>query len=130
LDTVRERHARYYSDLVQRLDPASQTSPLPFASETLSAPAFDILDEVHDNLRVALKWWLDTRHVSEGLVLTRALGPLWMWRGIPVDGCRWMKAVLKLAAESEETPGFSRAVWAHALFFAGTATHMQGDPRP
>jgi non-specific serine/threonine protein kinase len=127
LDTVRERHARYYSDLVERLDPAWQTNLLPFAGETLSAPVFDILDDAHDNLRVALKWWLDTRHVNEGLVLMRALGPLWMWRGIPVDGCRWMKAVLKLAAESEETPGFSRAVWAHALFFAGVVTHMQGD---
>jgi hypothetical protein len=48
----------------------------------------ETLDAVHDNVRVALKWWLDARRTTEGLVLIRALGPLWAARGIPADGRR------------------------------------------
>ena len=106
LDAVRERHASYYSSLVQRLDPAWRTTLLPFSGETLSAPVFEILDDAHDNVRVALRFWLDAGRATDGLVLIRALGPLWMWRGVPVDGCRWIEAMLDLAAASADEHGF------------------------
>ena len=124
---VRERHATYYSTVVQRLDPAWRTTLLPFAGETLSAPVFEVLDDTHENVRLALRWWLDNGRVAEGLVLIRALGPLWMWRGVPVDGRRWFEATLDLAAQSADTLGFPRAIHAHALFFGGVIATMQGD---
>jgi predicted ATPase len=75
LPATRERHAAYYSELVERLDPAAPTALLPFSgdSETLGSRIFDILDDAHDNVRVALQWWLDAGRPAEALTLVRAL---------------------------------------------------------
>jgi predicted ATPase len=100
LSVTRERHATYYSALVQRVDPAAPTAVLS-SGEALTAPFIETLDAVHDNVRVALKWWLDARRTTEGLVLIRALGPLWATLGIPPDGRRWVEGVLDLAAPKE-----------------------------
>jgi predicted ATPase len=109
LATTRERHAAYYSALAQRLDPASATTLLPFSGEKLTAPVFDILDDAHDNVQLASTWCVEMRHANDGLVLIRALAPLWMWVGLPVDGPRWMEAMLDLTAK---TSGVEPALYA------------------
>jgi non-specific serine/threonine protein kinase len=121
---TRERHAVYYSTLVQRLDPAQSTALLPFSGQTLSDTGlFQTLHDAHDNVQLALTWWLDTRRVTEGLMLIRALGTLWTWIGIPPDGLRSMMAMLELAQLVEVSP----ALHAQALFFAGNTALLQGD---
>ena len=122
LFAARERHATYYSTLAERLDAASATTLLPFSGQTLTAPVFDILDDAHDNVQLALKWWLDTRRATEGLVLIRALVPLWHWRAVPPGGLRWVEATLDLAAE---TSGVPPALHAQALMFGGMLAQMQ-----
>ena len=104
LATIRERHAAYYSEVVQRLDPAAPTTLLPFSGnrEALATPVWETLEEIHDNVRGALTWWLDARRATEALVLLRALSQLWIGRGVPVDGLRWFEAVLDLAAATGE----------------------------
>jgi non-specific serine/threonine protein kinase len=124
LSAARQRHAVYYSALVQRLDPASPTTLLPFSGETLTAPVFGILDDAHDNVQRALSWWLETGRATEGLQLIRALAPLWMWVGLPVDGPRWMKAMLDLAAN---TFGVQPALYAQALTLGGIVAQMEAD---
>jgi predicted ATPase len=124
LSATRERHAAYYSALADRLDPASATTLLPFSGETLTAPVFAILDDAHDNIRLALTWSLETRRAAEGLVLVRALAPLWMWVGLPVDGRRWMDAMLDLAAQSSGVPP---ALYAQALTLGGIVAGMEAD---
>jgi len=116
-----------YSTLVERLDPASATTLLSFSGEMLTAPVFDTLDEAHDNIRIALRWWLDTRQASRRLVLLRALGPPWMWRGIAFDGRRWFEEVFDLAGSSRDEPGVGGPVHAHAVFFGGFIARKQGD---
>jgi hypothetical protein len=127
LAEARERHATHYSVLVERLDAAHPTSLLPFTGETLEFPVFDILDDVHDNVRVALRWWLETRRASEGLVILRALYPFWLWHGIPVDGRRWMEAMLKLAADSGDTSRVQAALRAQVLMFGWRVAQLQAD---
>jgi predicted ATPase len=122
LSAAQERHAAYYSTLAERLDAASATTLLPFSGETLTAPVFDILDDAHDNVQLALKWWLDSRRATEGLVLIRALVPLWHWRAVRPGGLRWVEATLDLAAE---TPGVPPALHAQALMFGGMLAQMQ-----
>jgi non-specific serine/threonine protein kinase len=121
---TRERHAAYYSALMKRLDPALSTTLLPFSGETLSArDFFQTLDDAHQNVQLALKWWLDTRRATEGLELIRALGPLWIWVGVPTDGLRWMEATLELADSVAVPP----ALHAQALMATGPIALMQGD---
>jgi non-specific serine/threonine protein kinase len=124
LSATRHRHAAYYSALVQRLDPGSPTTLLPFSGEMLAAPVFVILDDAHDNVQLALSWWLETRRATEGLQLIRALAPLWMWAGLPVDGPRWMRATLDLAAN---TSGVEPALYAQALTLGGIVAQMEAD---
>ena len=125
VSSTRQRHAAYYSALAERLDPASSTTLLPFSGETVTAPMFAILDDAHDNIQLAFTWCLETRHATEGLVFVRALAPLWMWVGMPVDGPRWMAAMLDLAAN---TSGVQPALYAQALIFGGIVAQMDGDP--
>jgi hypothetical protein len=78
----------YYSALIQRLDPAHSTAVLPFSGETLSDTGlFQTLHDAHDNVQLALTWWLDTRRVTEGLMLIGALGTLWTGSASRPMGC-------------------------------------------
>jgi non-specific serine/threonine protein kinase len=121
---TRDRHAAYYSSLMQRVDPALSTTLLPFSGETLSPREFfQILDDAHQNVQLALKWWLDSRRAIEGLELIRALGPLWIWVGVPTDGLRWMEATLELADSVAVPP----ALRAQALMATGPIALLQGE---
>jgi hypothetical protein len=122
---TRDRHAAFYSDLVQRVDPSSATQLLPYSSTAHTLRDFEIFDDAHDNVQVALRWMLDARRATEGLILVRALVPLWIWRGVPADGLQWLEAMLELAdRESESVPPALRAL---TLFFGGIVAYMQGD---
>jgi tetratricopeptide (TPR) repeat protein len=93
----------------------------------VTAPIFQILDDAHDNVRLALSWCVDARRATEGLVLIRGLAPLWMWVGMPVDGRRWVEAMLDLAAASVETMDVPPALHAQALMLGGGIASMDGD---
>jgi non-specific serine/threonine protein kinase len=125
LPRIQENHAVYYSGLVERLDPAAPTSLLSFSGETATAPVIEVLDAAHDNVRLALKWWLDEGHVRETLVLIRALGTLWQWVGIPVEGPRWVVAALDLAAKPEASVPL--ALHAQALMFGAVVVRALSD---
>jgi tetratricopeptide (TPR) repeat protein len=126
LSRTRERHAAYYSALVERLDPAAaHTTSLGFSGEAPTAPVFEILEDAQDNVRVALHWWLQERRAVEALVLVRAFGPHWQWVGMPVEGRRWVEAALELAAPPES--GVPAALRAQALMFGGALATLQGD---
>jgi hypothetical protein len=122
---ARQRHASYYSALVARLDPAASTKLLAASGET-DGRVFEILDNAQDNVQLALKSWLETRRTTEGLNLIRGLGPLWQWNGFPVDGRRWVEAMLELAASATDSPSVSAAEHAQALTFASTIAQLNG----
>jgi predicted ATPase len=84
-----------------RLDPVATTRLLTKTSASLNTGVLQIVEEAHDNVRVALRWCLDAQRASEGLDLIRALGSLWIMRGVPADGRRWLEAMLEL---SDRTP--------------------------
>jgi non-specific serine/threonine protein kinase len=125
LPGTRENHAVYYSGLVERLDPAAPTTLLSFSGETPAAPIIETLDAAHDNVRLALKWWLDAGRVRESLVLIRALGTLWQWVGIPVEGPHWVAAALDLAAQPEAR--VPPALHAQALMFGAVVVRALSD---
>ena len=60
---ARERHAAFYSNLAERFYPGA--IPLVLRGIGGSANTAELrgsIEEVHDNLRTALGWWLDARH--------------------------------------------------------------------
>jgi predicted ATPase/DNA-binding XRE family transcriptional regulator len=125
LPATRERHATYYSALVERLDIAGTTVLVPAISSAPASRPMETLDEAQDNVRVALRFWLEARRLTEGLVLIRAFGHLWGVRGVPADGRRWVEAMLDLA---DRTPdGVAPALRAQALMFGGMLARIQGD---
>ena len=126
LAVTQQRHAVYYSALVARLDPAGATTLLPFSGQAVTASVFEILNAAQDNVQVALRWWLETRRAAEGLDLIRALGALWFWNGFPIDGRRWVEAMLDLAATAPSST-VPPAQYAHALMFASQTALLQGD---
>jgi hypothetical protein len=75
LTATPRRHATYYSALVQQLDPASPTPLLLFFGEALTTPMLETLDDVHDNVRVALRYWLTARPGSPSMASQAATHP-------------------------------------------------------
>jgi non-specific serine/threonine protein kinase len=129
--TFRERHAAYYANQVQRLDPAAPTTQLKFSGDgaALTANVFEVLDGIHDNLGVALNWFIEARRPTEALTLLRALGPLWAARGVPPGSRRWVEAALDLAAQKNDA-GRTRvptALHASVLHFGATNAVTFGD---
>ena len=97
----------------------------PYSSTAHTVRDFEIFDDAHDNVQVALRWMLEARRATEGLVLIRALVPLWLWRAVPADGRQWLEAMLELAdRESDSVPPALRAL---TLFFGGVIARLQGD---
>jgi predicted ATPase len=125
LEDTRERHASHYSALVEQLGPVAATRLLPFNSGTPARSVIETLEDAQDNVRVALRWWLDAQSVIEGLRLICALGPLWIADGVPSDGRRWVEAMLDLAEQHSET--VPTALRAHALLYGGVSARIQGD---
>src|ERR1051326_4506797 len=50
LSATRDRHAAFYSDLVQRFDPSSATQLLPYSNTAHTVRVFEILDDAQDNV--------------------------------------------------------------------------------
>ncbi|MBV9602192.1 MAG: tetratricopeptide repeat protein [Chloroflexi bacterium] len=125
LEAIRERHATYYSRLVERLDPAGSTRLLAPSHEGGVPRAMETLDEAQDNVRAALRWWLEAQRANEGLGLVRALGPLWAIQGVPADGRRWVEAIFDLADRKPEE--VSAALHAQALMFGAIFARIQRD---
>jgi tetratricopeptide (TPR) repeat protein len=128
---TRERHAAYYSALAGRLDPTRAPSLTSSSAEGAAVRAFDMdiatLEDAHDNVHLAMRWWLETRRVVEGLELIRALGALGWWVGWSVDVQTTVEAMLDLAASPTHSVAVPPAQLAQALLLATGAARIQGD---
>ena len=83
--------------------------------------AFDRLDMEHDNLRAALRWFLDQRDGPSALRLTTATFRFWDRRGYYKEACRWFDQALAI---SQAAPVALRGV---ALNAAAQANWVRGD---
>jgi predicted ATPase/DNA-binding XRE family transcriptional regulator len=99
-------HAGYYLALAER------------AAPLLDGPQQKIwlnrFDAEHNNMRVALRWFVDASDSDSGLRLASALESFWSTRGYISEGRAWFDALLLL-----ENDGARTAVRAHALNCAG-----------
>src|SRR5438309_1060570 len=79
---TRQRHASVYSQVAAQLCSPTRVRGVFAEGGPEAAELRERIDEVHDNLRTALSWWLEASKASEGLTLAVTLCEFWMWCGM------------------------------------------------
>jgi predicted ATPase/DNA-binding CsgD family transcriptional regulator len=112
MEMIRRRHARYYTELAERverlLDGGDQRS------------ALDHLELEYDNFRAVLGW-SQAADPEPGLRLISALGLCWQMRGHLLEGYRWSQSLLELGQHIDPR------VRAKALYSASVLAFRLGD---
>ncbi|MDQ3692784.1 MAG: tetratricopeptide repeat protein [Chloroflexota bacterium] len=111
-DEVRRRHARFYLELAERVEPTEHSPP--------DIARLSCLEAEHDNLRAALAWALPD-DVPLALRLGGSLVWFWELRGHLSEGRSWLERALALGGE---VPPSLRA---NALLAAGDLAEIQQD---
>jgi predicted ATPase len=112
VELIRRRHAAYFLELAERIEPALLGAQ--------QRQLLDVLEREHDDLRAALHWAADTREASVELRLATALAYFWRMRGHLAEGRRRLEAAL------ERGPAAAH-VRARALDRCATLATWQGD---
>jgi predicted ATPase len=97
---ARERHAAYYSELAERFFTGTWTRGLWVGGGSGAADLRDHIEDVNENLRTALDWWLEARDPTHGLRVALTLCEFWAWDGMYAEACRWLERMLDLANEA------------------------------
>jgi non-specific serine/threonine protein kinase len=104
---VRERHAAFYSAEVERLYPDMwRYGTVVWGSADVHARALpERMEQLQDNLRVALTWLVAERRVADGLRLAVTLSQFWIWRGAYVEISPWLESMREMAEELADETG-------------------------
>ncbi len=114
LEAMRQAHAGVYLALAREAEPRLN------GSEQTAWLAR--LEDEHDNLRAALRWYLQGGGVRElGLSLACSLGRFWEKRSHLSEGRQWLEQALAYHPQADTA---SRAA---ALNLLGTLAYAQGD---
>jgi predicted ATPase/transcriptional regulator with XRE-family HTH domain len=111
---TRERHARFFRDLLERARVDLMRTPTP--------PLLDAIECEHDNLRAALTWSRDMGDHDTLLCLAAATALFWYYRGYLGEGRRWLDQALATPAHASSSR--SRA-W--ALTLNGMLANVSGE---
>jgi predicted ATPase len=122
-EEIQRAHALYYLALAEATQPEASAHML---KEWLA-----ILEEEHDNLRVALRWAIRNRKADIGARLGLMLWRFWPERYHISEGRRWLEAVLALGGPQAEDGGADLALsarrWAFLHLVTGMLAAGQGD---
>jgi predicted ATPase/DNA-binding SARP family transcriptional activator len=111
---VHERHARFFIRLAEEAQPEMK------GSEQIRW--LDRLEIEHDNLRVALRWALNSEEAEPGLRLVAALDSFWRLRDHVSEGRAWAEQALARAETLKGTPSYAQGLIS-LMYFA----RSQGD---
>src|SRR4051794_17802685 len=76
-------------------------------------PRVRVLEDAHDNVRIALGWDLTQDNTTAALDLSRTMVHFWATRGYYAEGVRWLARSLQSAGE--QAPERSRADAAYGM---------------
>ncbi len=113
---AQSRHADYFLAYAERMG-----QELGSAEQTR---VMDALEIEHNNLRAALRWFIENAQAERGLRLAGALYPFWLKHGHLVEGRRWLEQCLALPVEQSVPQTVVRAQGLHA---AGVFAVWQSD---
>jgi WD40 repeat protein/predicted ATPase/transcriptional regulator with XRE-family HTH domain len=97
-ETIRQRHASYFSTLAEAAAAEWNTPRIEAAIANLRRE--------YDNMRAALQWASDTNNSAVGLRLAQALWKFWRSRSYTSEGRAWLEQLLAL----DEHPGDASAI--------------------
>jgi predicted ATPase/DNA-binding XRE family transcriptional regulator len=90
---MHERHAAYFLAFGE---PTAVDVELPLASLVPSAHRFDALEYELDNLRAAIRWWIESKDVERAIQCAGVLFPIWFRRGYATEGHALLEEILAL----------------------------------
>jgi predicted ATPase len=111
-DGVRDRHATHFLAVVRGLQPLLATAE--------DARALALVDAEHDNLRTALRFFVDAGAADQALELINTMQRYWRIYGHLAEGLRWTDEALAL-------PGATPAMRAHGLRAKANLANALGD---
>lgn len=110
---IRMRHAEHYRSLAEQAGPALE------GPEQLTWLAR--LEDEHDNLRAALRWFIDHDDLDGALAIGWGIWRLWWFNGHVDEGARWFHELVAASRDHD------LRVRAQALSGAGLMTLATGD---
>jgi predicted ATPase len=114
---VHQRHAAYFLEFAAPLEPERLYPINGVAGPT--AEQLDHLEREHDNIGVALRWWIESADVERAIKQAGLLFQIWFFRSYATEGYEWLQEILTLPA-AVGNPAIRR----RALpFFARLACH-------
>jgi predicted ATPase/DNA-binding CsgD family transcriptional regulator/DNA-binding XRE family transcriptional regulator len=126
LAAAQRAHAHYFQALAEQADPELRGS---------NQRAWHLrLEREHDNLRTALRWFLDQARPGgsnvaaaqeAGLRMAGALGYFWYVRGYHREGRSWLERMLALASQGEARIVVQSSARTRALIAAGPLLMVQ-----
>jgi predicted ATPase/DNA-binding CsgD family transcriptional regulator len=100
-DIANQAHAQYYQALVE------DSAPPVFDAKEMEW--FDRLDQVQDNLRTALNWFIEKHDAEMALQLSGRLVRYWSVRGYMQEARQWLKTALTMS-ENVSSPVMASAL--------------------
>lgn len=113
-EEIRRRHAETFQALAEELEP-----------ELEGPRQKDLLDQLeadHENLRAALRYWLEGPDGERAISLAAALWWYWYIRGYWSEGREQLRAALAMQSNAEPNSRLGKA-----LYGAGILAYSQGD---
>ncbi len=115
VDRARASHAAFFLNVAERLETELEGPR--------RRPSLDELEREHDNLRAALRWFIDQDKSTEAAQrLGAALGLFWFFQGHLHEGRAWLAQLLAVT-----TPATRPETRARLLYGTGLLAQFQGD---
>jgi predicted ATPase/class 3 adenylate cyclase len=103
VEETKNRHRDWFMQLAETAEPKLRTSE--------QLPWLNRLEMEHDNLRAAIKWSLEQKHVEQALRIPSALAYFWQIHGHDEEGRNWFEQALAMDANAKRKYPFA---WANA----------------
>ena len=115
-DEVRRRHAWYVVEVAEAAEPKLLRT---------DRSTLDRLEEIHDDIRAALRWSVDGGQPEPGLRMAGALWRFWQLRSHLAEGRTWTERLLSLPEAAPRTTARARALAA-----GGSLAYWMQDTDP
>jgi predicted ATPase/DNA-binding XRE family transcriptional regulator len=92
-EAVHQRHAAYFLGFGDSLEPQRL---YPTGTAFPTAEQLRSLEREHDNLRAALRWWIESADVERATRQAGLLFQIWFSRGHVTEGHEWLLEILSL----------------------------------
>jgi non-specific serine/threonine protein kinase len=100
---LRERHAGFYTTMIEQLLPDTLAGRWSADTPGWSVDTARHVDFEYDNIRSVLSWWIESRRPLPAVRLVRRLGAYWNVHGLYAEGRRWLLDLLELYEQTDRT---------------------------